>query len=478
VTDAASVCPIFVGGEWAESPDRLVVSRPGTGSEVGTTFLATEEQYETAVRRACAVRGPLAALPSFERSRVLTSVSQRILQHRDAIAETLCAEAGKPIKDALTEVDRSALAFRVAAEEAERMTGEFMPLDINPASRGRFGITRRFAAGPVAGISPFNLPLSLAAHKVAPAMAVGAPIVLKVPSAAPLTMLAVAGLIEEAGALPGSVSVMPMSRQLGDRMVTDERFKVLSFTGSPAVGWDMKARAGKKKVVLELGGNAGVIVDASADLAWAAQRCALGAFKYSGQTCISVQRVFVHEQVLEEFTELFVRHAARLRVGDPADPATDLGPMIDDAAAARIESWVDSAVSDGGRILLGGKRDGAVYPPTVLTDVPDAARLCQDEAFAPVAVLSAVSDFDEAIRRVNDSAFGLQAGVFTSDVWNSWRAFERLEVGGVVLNDSPTYRVDHMPYGGVKDSGLGREGIRYAMEDMTELRLLVVAMPS
>jgi glyceraldehyde-3-phosphate dehydrogenase (NADP+) len=375
-------------------------------------------------------------------------------------------------------VERSALTFRVAAEEAARLNGEFMPLDINPASRGRFGITRRFPAGPVAGISPFNLPLSLAAHKVAPAMAVGAPIVLKVPSAAPLTMLAVARLIEEAGALPGSVSVMPMSRQLGDRMVTDERFKVLSFTGSPAVGWDMKARAGKKKVVLELGGNAGAIVDASADVAWAAQRCAAGAFKYAGQTCISVQRIFVHEQVWGEFTDQFVSRAAALRVGDPADPATDLGPMIDEAAAARIEDWVASAVADGGRILLGGQRDGATYPPTVLVDVPDTARVCRDEAFAPVAVLSAVADFDEAIARVNDSDFGLQAGVFTSDVWNSWRAFERLEVGGVVLNDSPTYRVDHMPYGGVKDSGLGREGIRYAMEDMTELRLFVVAMPS
>jgi acyl-CoA reductase-like NAD-dependent aldehyde dehydrogenase len=474
----AAITPIFVGGEWVESLDKLVVTRPGTGSEVGTTFLATEEQYETAVERACAVRAALTAVPVYERSRVLTAVADGILRERDDIAATLCAEAGKPIKDARTEVERSALTFRVAAEEAARLNGEFMPLDINPASRGRFGITRRFPAGPVAGISPFNLPLSLAAHKVAPAMAVGAPIVLKVPSAAPLTMLAVARLIEEAGALPGSVSVMPMSRQLGDRMVTDERFKVLSFTGSPAVGWDMKARAGKKKVVLELGGNAGAIVDASADVAWAAQRCAAGAFKYAGQTCISVQRIFVHEQVWDEFTDQFVSHAAALRVGDPADPATDLGPMIDEAAAARIEDWVASAVADGGRVLLGGERDGATYPPTVLVDVPDAARVCRDEAFAPVAVLSAVADFDEAIARVNDSDFGLQAGVFTRDVWNSWRAFEQLEVGGVVLNDSPTYRVDHMPYGGVKDSGLGREGIRYAMEDMTELRLFVVAMPS
>jgi glyceraldehyde-3-phosphate dehydrogenase (NADP+) len=478
VADAVAVWRIFIGGTWAESPDKLVVVQPGSGSEVGTTFLATAQQYEQAVERALAVRDELAALPCYERSRILMQVAEQITAERETLAATLCAEAGKPIKDSLTEVDRSALAFRLAAEEAARLTGEVMPLDVNAASVGRFGITRRFPNGPIAGISPFNLPLSLAAHKVAPAMAVGAPIVLKVPSAAPLTMLSVARLIDRAGAMPGSVSVLPMSRQLGDRMVTDDRFKLLSFTGSPAVGWDMKSRAGKKKVVLELGGNAGVIVDASADLQRAAQRCALGAFKYAGQTCISVQRIFVHEQVWSQFTDLFTNAAKALRIGDPADPNTDLGPMIDEAAAARIEEWVSEAVAAGAHIMLGGQRDGACYPPTILTDVPDDLRICREEAFAPVAILAQVKDFDEAVARVNDSAFGLQAGVFTGDLWNSWRAFERLEVGGVVLNDSPTYRVDHMPYGGVKDSGLGREGIRYAMEDMTELRLLVVAMPS
>ena len=454
------------------------MTRPGSGTEVGTTFLATHEQYDGAVDAACAVREKLGAVPSYERSRVLNEVAAQILAQRESLAEILCGEAGKPIKDSLTEVERTALTFRVAAEEAARLTGEFLPLDINAASKGRFGITRRFPAGPVAGISPFNLPLSLSAHKVAPAMAVGAPIVLKVPTAAPLTMLAVARLIDAAGALPGSVSVLPMDRTLGDRMVTDDRFAVLSFTGSPAVGWDMKARAGKKKVVLELGGNAGAIVDASADLDWAATRCATGAFKYAGQTCISVQRIFVHEQVWDDFTDRFVGRASALRLGDPADPATDLGPMIDEAAAIRIDEWVSEAVSAGARVLLGGQRSGACYPPTILTDVPDSARVCREEAFAPVAILSRVADFDEALNLVNDSDFGLQAGVFTRDLWNSWRAFERLEVGGVIVNDSPTYRVDHMPYGGVKDSGLGREGIRYAMEDMTELRLLVVAMPS
>jgi acyl-CoA reductase-like NAD-dependent aldehyde dehydrogenase len=476
--DGVATWPIFVAGEWAESPDKLVVTKPGSEAEAGTTFLATEEHYEAAVSRACEVRAELAAQPGYERMRVLTGVADWIEARREELAALLCAEAGKPIKDSLTEVDRGALTFRMAAAEVARSSGEFLPLDINPASRGRFGITRRFPVGPVAGISPFNLPLSLSVHKVAPAMAVGAPIVLKVPTAAPLTMLAVARLIDEAGALPGSVSVLPMSRRLGDRMVTDDRFKLLSFTGSPAVGWDMKARAGKKKVVLELGGNAAAIVDESADLEWAAQRCAYGAFKYAGQTCISVQRIFVHERVWDEFTAMFTGRAKALRLGDPADPATDLGPMIDEAAAARIEAWVGDAVADGANVLLGGERDGAWYPPTVLTDVPDHARVCCDEAFAPVAVLARVPDFDEALRRVNDSAFGLQAGVFTRDVWQSWHAFAQLEVGGVILNDSPTYRVDHMPYGGVKDSGLGREGVRFAMADMTEQRLLVVAMPA
>lgn len=474
----ATIWPIFVAGQWAESPDKLVVTRPGSGSEVGTTFLASAEQYEEAVARAYEVQDDLGRVASHERSEILTAVADGIAAQRDDLAATLCAEAGKPIRDALTEVDRSALTFRVAAAEVARLTGELMPLDINPASRGRFGITRRFPVGPVAGISPFNLPLSLAVHKVAPAMAVGAAIVLKVPSAAPLTMLTVARLIEAAGAPPGSLSVLPMSRQLGDRMVTDERFRLLSFTGSPAVGWDMKARAGKKKVVLELGGNAGAIVDESADLDWAARRCAYGAFKYAGQICISVQRIFVHEKVWDEFTAKFLARAAALRVGDPADQDTDLGPMIDEAAAARTETWVAEAVAAGGKVLLGGDRDGARYPPTVLVDVPDSARVCREEAFAPVVVLAKVRDFDEAIEQVNNSAFGLQAGVFSRDMWHCWRAFERLEVGGVILNDSPTYRVDHMPYGGVKDSGLGREGVRYAMEDMTELRLLVMAMPS
>ena len=281
----------------------------------------------------------------------------------------------------------------------------------------------------------------------------------------------------EAGLPAGAVSILPMTRELGDRMVEDERFKLLSFTGSPSVGWRMKARAGKKKVVLELGGNAGAIVDKTADLDWAVRRNLVGAFTYAGQVCISVQRMFVHEDIWDPFMAKFVEGARKLKLGDPADPETDLGPMVDAAAASRTQRWVDEAVALGGKVLLGGQADGPYFPPTILTDTPVTAQVCSNEAFAPLVVAFPFRDFDDAIRRVNDSMFGLQTGVFTNDLAHSWRAFEGLEVGGVIINDVPTYRIDHMPYGGVKDSGQGREGLRWAIEDMTEIRIMVVAQP-
>ena len=357
------------------------------------------------------------------------------------------------------------------------MVGETIPLDINPASRDRVGITRRFPIGPIAGISPFNFPLNLAAHKLAPAIASGNPIVLKPPSKDPLVMLRVAEIIAEAGLPDGAVSILPMSRELGDRMVEDERFKLLSFTGSPSVGWRMKDRAGKKKVVLELGGNAGVIVDKSADLDWAVRRTVTGAFTYSGQVCISVQRLFVHEDVWDEFMPRFVEATRNLRQGDPSDAATDIGPMVDEANAARTESWVDEAVAAGARVLAGGTRDGTFFAPTILADVPRTAKVCTSEAFAPIVVAERFSSLPEAIASVNDSSYGLQAGVFTSDLGSAWTSFNELEVGGVMINDTPMYRVDHMPYGGVKDSGLGREGLRWAIDDMTEVRIMVLAWP-
>jgi len=284
--------------------------------------------------------------------------------------------------------------------------------------------------------------------------------------------------VEQAGVPEGAVSILPMTRELGDRMVEDDRYKLLTFTGSPSVGWRMKARAGRKKVVLELGGNAGVIVDESADLDWAVQRCVVGAFTYAGQVCISVQRMFVHERRWDEFMGRFVRAAEQLKVGDPLDPETQLGPMVDEAAAQRTQRWVDEAVSLGGRVLTGGRARGQLFPPTILTDTPATAQVCSNEAFAPVVVAFPFRDFGEAVRRVNDSLYGLQTGVFTNDLAHSWQAFDELEVGGVIVNDVPTYRIDHMPYGGVKESGLGREGIRWAIEDMTEIRIMVLAQPA
>jgi glyceraldehyde-3-phosphate dehydrogenase (NADP+) len=475
---AAPPRPIFVGGQWQDSPDRLDVENPADASNpAGATFLATEAQYEAAVDAAVEAFRVTRTQPAYERSAILRGTSDGVTRRREELARLITLEAAKPIKDALVEVDRTALAFRIGAEEAERITGELIPLDLIPSSRDRFGITRRFPIGPIAAISPFNLPLGLAVHKLAPAMATGNPVVLKPPSKTPLSLLAVAEIIEEAGAHPGSVSVIPMSRALGDRMVSDPRFKLLTFTGSPEIGWSMKGRAGKKKVVLELGGNAAAIVDATADAAWASARIAVGAFKYAGQLCVSTQRLFVHDAVWDAFLPSFLERTAALKLGDPLDPATDIGPMVSRAAAVRTERAIAEAVAMGGRVLVGGTANGSFFAPTVLVDTPPDAGICSNEAFAPVVVLRRFTDFDAAVAAVNESAYGLQTGIFTNDLGNAWRAFGDLEVGGVIVNDIPSYRIDHMPFGGVKDSGFGREGLRWAIEDMTELRLMVLAQP-
>ena len=468
--------PIFLAGRWVESPDILEIANPANADEpAGATFNATADQYEEAVTAAVAAFEVTRKLPAYERGRILREISAGIKARREELGRLIALEAGKPIRDALVEVDRAVLTFRLGAEEAERMTGELIPLDLMPSSKDRVGITRRFPIGPIAAISPFNFPLNLAAHKLAPAIASGNPIVLKPPSKDPLTMLTVAEVIEAAGVPEGMVSILPMTRELGDRMVADERFKLLTFTGSPSVGWRMKERAGKKKVVLELGGNAGVIVDKTADLDWAVKRSLVGAFAYSGQVCISVQRMFVHEEIWDAFMERFLAGVAALKVGDPLDPTTDVGPMVDAGQASRTARWVEEAVAMGGKILAGGTADGTYFAPTVLTDTPFAAQVCSNEAFAPLVVAFRFATLEEAITQVNDSMFGLQTGVFTNDLAGAWRAFNDLEVGGVIVNDIPTYRIDHMPYGGVKDSGLGREGLRWAIDDMTEIRIMVLA---
>ena len=470
--------PIYLAGRWVESPRRLAVEDPAHPGELaGSTFLASEEQYEQAAEAAVSGFEAMRALPTYERAAALRRISEGIVARQDEIARLISRESGKSIRDAAVEAERGVLVFRLAAEEAERLGGETLPLDIAPAHKGRHALTRRFPIGPVAGISPFNFPLNLAAHKVAPAIAAGCSIVLKPPSRDPLTMLVVAEIIDQAGLPDGAVSVLPMDRALGDRLVEDERFKLLTFTGSPVVGWRMKERAGRKPVVLELGGNAGAIVDASADLDWAVKRALVGAFAFSGQVCISVQRLLVHEDVWDPFMEGFVAGAAALRTGDPLDPATDIGPMVDAGAVERTQRWVAEAVADGARVLTGGTADGLFFRPTVLVDAQRSSQVCSEEAFAPLVVAFRFADFSDALAEVNASRFGLQAGVFTNDLAHAWQAFETLDVGGVVINDVPTYRVDHMPYGGIKESGIGREGLRWAIEDMTELKLMVVAQP-
>ncbi len=472
---------ILIAGSWETSPTLHEVRSPFDGRVVGTTYLASPDQVERAAAGSIAGFAAMRALGAWERSAILRTTATAITARREELAALLSAEAGKPLRDALAEIDRGALTFRLAGEEAERMIGETIPLDLNAAGKDRLGITRRFPIGPVLGISPFNFPLNLAAHKVAPAIAAGCSIVLKPPSADPLIMLKVAEIMVEAGLPKGALSVIPTARAEADRLIDDERFRLLSFTGSPAIGWKMKARAGTKRVLLELGGNAACIIDASAQLDWAVKRTLVGSFAYAGQVCISVQRIFVHASIADEFERRLVAGAATLKVGDPADAATDVGPLIDDGAAARTSEWIAEAVAGGARLLAGGAaldpKSPRLFTPTILADVPRTARICSEEAFAPVVLLERFSDFNEALTAVNASRYGLQCGLFSNDLAHVRRAFDELEVGGVIVNDVPTYRIDNMPYGGVKESGLGREGVRWAVEEMTELRLLVLADP-
>jgi glyceraldehyde-3-phosphate dehydrogenase (NADP+) len=467
--------PFYLAGQWHRSAEALPVTNPWDGSVVGTTWLATEAQVEAAIAAAVAASETMKRLPAYERGAILAKASSVISRRRAEIGRALAGEAGKPIKDALTEVDRAAMTFHVASEEARRIGGDVIPLDLAPHGKGRIGILRRLPLGAVSAISPFNFPLNLSAHKLAPALAAGNTIVLKPATKTPLSALFLASALEEAGLPKGALSVLPMSRALGDRLVTDERFKLLTFTGSSPVGWGMKARAGKKKVILELGGNAGVIIDESADIDWAATRVATGGFAYAGQSCISVQRVFVHDAVYDEFAANLVARVESLIVGDPLDPATDIGPMIEEGEVDRIEAWVNEAVADGARALTGGARvNRAAFVPTVLEGVPEAAKVCAQEVFAPVVALYRFTDFYEAVAALNRSRYGLQAGVFTASLPHTLLAFDHIETGGIIINDVPTWRIDHMPYGGVKDSGVGREGPRYTIEEMTEPKLLVI----
>jgi glyceraldehyde-3-phosphate dehydrogenase (NADP+) len=467
--------PILVGGTWTETATELEIRSPYDDQAVGRTFLGNAATLESAITAAHRARRTMAALAAHERATILRRVSARLIDERETIATTLASEAGKPLGDARAEVDRASLTLSISADEALRIGGEMVPLDVAPAGIGRFAVTRRVPIGLVAGISPFNFPLNLVAHKLGPALAAGVPIVLKPATRTPLSALTLARLLDEAGLPKGGLSVLPLDRATGDRLVTDDRFNLLSFTGSPAVGWDMKARAGRKRVVLELGGNAGVIVDRDVPVERVVPRLVAGGFTYAGQSCISVQRIFVHEDLVDALCAALVAAVDRLVVGDPLDPATDVGPLISADDAERVAGWVDEAVGAGARVLTGGRRIGrAAYAPTVLRDAPATAKVCAEEAFAPLVTVSSVRSFDEAVAALNASRFGLQAGVFTNTLSHAVAAFDEIEVGGIILNDVPAFRIDHMPYGGVKDSGFGREGPRYAIEEMTDLRLLVV----
>lgn len=470
----AHAFPMYLAGYWKENGKTHIVRNPYDDSEVGTTFLAQPKDLELAITSAQEAAPQLKATPAWQRAAWLSELADLVDAQRDLIIRTMAQEAGKPLADATTEFNRGIFTIRYAAEEAKRIGGEVIPLDLMETSTGRTGITRRYPIGPVAGITPFNFPLNLALHKLAPAIAAGNPIVLKPASRTPLTMLLVAHELDKLGMPKGAVSVLPMDRETGDAMVADERFKLLSFTGSPAVGWSMKERAGKKKVVLELGGNAGAYIDEDSDLDFAVSRIRTGGFSYAGQACISVQRVFIHEARYEEARDKLVESIASLKMGDPLDPGTELGPMIGVKDAQRAEEWIREAAEGGANILTGGKREGSFLEPTVIENAPRQSRICAEEAFAPVIAIFPVRNFATGVKELNDSTFGLQAGIFTNTLEHALAAFDAVEVGGVILNDIPAYRIDHMPYGGIKDSGLGREGLRWAIEDMTELKLMVV----
>jgi len=474
MTKLKDVYPLYLNNEAVQPNMDLEVTDKYTNEVAFRTALATPDVIEEAIAGAVAATEPMAAMASFERQNVLQHCVDRFKERFDELAYSLCVEAGKPIKDAEGETTRLIDTFRIAAEESVRNYGEVQPLDISARAKGYMGMWKRVPIGPCSFISPFNFPLNLAAHKIAPAIAVGCPFVMKPASKTPLGAIIMGEILAETDLPKGAFSILPASRDGADLFTVDERLKLLSFTGSPGVGWDLKAKAGKKKVVLELGGNAAVIIDHDADLEDALERVVFGAFYQSGQSCIGVQRIIIHESIYDRFRDMLVAKTKSLVSGDPKERDTFIGPMISEGEAKRLHGWIEAAVDGGATLLCGGHRNGNMLEATLLENVDTQADAYREEAFGPLALLSRFSDFGAALNEVNDSKFGLQAGIFTRDLFKTLDAWDHLDVGGVVINDVPSYRVDNMPYGGVKDSGLGREGIRFAMEDMTEIRNLVI----
>ena len=469
-----TIAPILVGSEWRETPTRQAVTNPYTDTPIAEVCLAQPADVEEAVTLSLKAFTGLARSSSHTRATALHRLAERLKEQKEDFAHTICLEAGKPITDARREVDRAIQTFSIACEEAKRIPGEVIPMDISPGMERHLGLGQRVPIGPVLCITPFNFPLNLVAHKVAPCLAVGNPILLKPAPQTPLTALQLGRLFQELDLPEGTLSVLPCENSLAETMVRDPRIQALSFTGSATVGWSLKDKAGKKRVLLELGGNAAVIIEPDADLHLAAQRCVTGGFAYSGQTCISVQRIYLHDDVYDAFLDRLIPLVEALPAGDPAEDATVVGPLIDERAAVRVETWIREAVQQGATLKTGGTRDKSLLRPAVLTDVDQHMKISCEEVLGPVITLSRYRHLAEAFDMVNDSPYGLQAGIFTRNVDSIFRAYQALDVGTVLANEIPTFRADHMPYGGMKDSGLGREGVKYAVQELSDQKLLVL----
>lgn len=464
----------LIGGEWTSSSNTVTIRNPYRQTAIASLHLAENTQVESALQSALSAYQVTSRYTSFERADILRSIVNQLTKRKEEFAQSITEEAGKPISFSRSEVDRAIATFDIAAEETKRIEGETIPLDLAKGGIGRRGIINYFPIGVILCITPFNFPLNLVAHKIAPAIATGNAFILKPPPQAPLTSLLLGEVLLNSGIDPKTINIIPTSNAVAEQLVSDERIAMLNFTGSAVVGWMLKGKAGKKKVILELGGNAAAIINKDADLTHAVNRCVLGAFGYAGQVCIKVQRMLVHESVADDFEKKFVEATLHVFTGDPANEKTVVGPMISEQEALRVESWVAEAVSNGATLLAGGKRTSNIYSPTVLKNVRSEMKVCSEEVFGPVVTIEKFSTIEEAVEKVNHSRYGLQAGLFTNDFSAIQYCYQQLHVGGLIINDFPTFRVDNMPYGGVKDSGFGREGVRYAMKEMMEKKLLVM----
>ena len=464
---------IYVAGEFVTTSEKLKVANPYNNEVFATTYIAGKNEINRAIEEGKKQEKTMRDLPIYKRYEILMQIADLLKQDKARLANILAQESGKPMRYALGEIERAAQTFIVAAEESKRLPSEYFSLDWTAAGHGKEALVKYFPVGLITGISPFNFPLNLAAHKIAPAIASGNPIILKPARSTPLSILELAKIIDKTDLPKGAISLFPTDRVAGNQLVTDNRVKKLSFTGSPEVGWKMKSEAGSKKITLELGGNAGVLVSADADIEQAVTKCVAGSFAYSGQVCIHVQRIYVEETIFDSFIDLFKQKTDNLKFGAPTDDDTEISSMIDETNAIRVESWVNDAVADGAKVLSGGNRKGTYYEPTIITNTKPQMNVCQLEVFGPVVTIEKYSNFNDAIAEINNSQFGLQAGIFTNNIKEINYAFNELEVGGVVNNDVPTFRVDHMPYGGLKNSGFGREGVKYSIMEMMEPKLLV-----